>query len=218
MLRLLGVAADRVAAATMHAPNRPLGRCAAAARVGLVGVERLDGLTILTESSGWYWPFKGACILTERHSELRRDQQGRLHSENSAAVKYPDGWAVYAWHGVRVAEAVILRPESISVAGIQSEQNAEIRRVLLERYGFDRFITDSGALPIHADETGTLYRTALEGDEPLVVVRVKNSTPEPDGHSKHYTLRVPADITTARQAVAWTFGKTVDTYRPSVET
>ena len=181
-------------------------------------VARTDGLAMIAEHSGWFWPFRGACILTERHSELRRDARGRLHATDAAAVKYPDGWAIYAWHGVRVGEAVILRPESITVAEIHAEQNAEVRRVLLERFGFDRYIAESGALPIHADETGTLYRCEFPDDEPLVIVRVRNSTPEPDGSCAHYTLRVPPDMTMARQAVAWTFGKDAATYQPAVET
>ncbi|HYM24953.1 MAG TPA: hypothetical protein VEU08_17170 [Vicinamibacterales bacterium] len=180
--------------------------------------ERIDGLTQLTESCGWYWPFKGLCILTERHSELRRDERGRLHSENAAAVKYPDGWSIYAWHGVRVAEAVILRPETITVEQIHKEPNAEIRRVLLERYSFDRYIADSGAQPIHTDETGTLYRCELVDDEPLVVVRVKNATPEPTGEFKNYVLRVPPDVRTARAAVAWTFNQKPRSYKPVQET
>jgi hypothetical protein len=172
----------------------------------------------LTESCGWYWPFTGLCLLTERHTELRRDARGRLHSPDAAAVVYPDGWSIYAWHGVRVADAIILHPESITVATIQAERNAEIRRVLLERYGFDRYLTDSGALPLHADETGTLYRCELAGDEPLVMVSVRNRTPEPDHSFKQYQLRVPPTMQTAREAVAWTFAMDADQYRPAVET
>ena len=42
--------------------------------------------------------------------------------------------------------------------------------------------------------------------EPLTVVEVVNSTPEPDGSHRRYFLRVPPDTRTAREAVAWTFG------------
>ena len=42
--------------------------------------------------------------------------------------------------------------------------------------------------------------------EPVVMVEVLNSTPEPDGSFKDYWLRVPPTMETARQAVAWTFG------------
>ena len=43
-------------------------------------------------------------------------------------------------------------------------------------------------------------------DEPLRVVEVVNSTPEPDGTYRRYLLRVPPTTRTAREAVAWTFG------------
>lgn len=50
------------------------------------------------------------------------------------------------------------------------------------------------------------------------MVKVVNSTPEPDGSYKDYFLRVPPTITTAHEAVAWTFGKTAETYAPAIET
>jgi hypothetical protein len=79
---------------------------------------------------------------------LRRDARGRLHSADAAAVKYPDGWSVYAWHGVRVAEAVILRPETMTVDQIQEEPNAEVRRVKLERFGGERMLAAATAINI----------------------------------------------------------------------
>src|ERR1700722_17693261 len=64
------------------------------------------------------------------------------------------------------------------------------------------------ALPIGASEFGTLLRKATPNndDETLVMVRVLNRSAEPDGSHKTYFLRVPPHVTTARQAVAWTFG------------
>ena len=82
----------------------------------------------------------------------------------------------------------------------------------MERYGLPRFLTDSGAKLLHEDETGKLYRTEVPNDEPLVMVQVLNSTPEPDGQRKTYSLRVPPDMTKAREAVAWTFGMNADKY------
>ena len=107
---------------------------------------------------------------------------------------------------------VIERPTEITVAKIQTEMNAEIRRVMLERYGTSRYIADSGAKRIHSDEMGELYRAELENDEAVVMLKVINSTVELDGSRKEYWLRVPPDITIARQAVAWTFGMSADEY------
>ncbi|MGH9553254.1 MAG: DUF6745 domain-containing protein [Terriglobales bacterium] len=50
------------------------------------------------------------------------------------------------------------------------------------------------------------------------MVRVINSTPEPDGSYKHYFLRVPPEITTAKSAVAWTFDIDADKYSPRRQT
>jgi hypothetical protein len=155
--------------------------------------------------------------LSERHTTLNRDEAGRLHCEDGLACGYPDGWGVYAWHGVRVPADLILRPQDQTIAQIQQESNAEIRRVRLERYGFDRYVQDTGAAVIHADETGTLYRNEFPDDEPLVMVSVLNSTPEADQSFKRYMLRVPPDMTQARQAVAWTFGRQAQEYAPTIE-
>ena len=88
---------------------------------------------------------------------------------------------------------------------------------MLERYGEARYIEDSNVEVIHEDEHGTLYRHSFSSDEPLVMVRVTNSTPEPDGSHKHYWLRVPPTMQTAHQAVAWTFEMTPEQYQPMFE-
>jgi len=184
----------------------------------LESARRLDGLIQVAESAGWWWPFAGAVVLTERPVHLARDARGRLHCVDRAAIEYSDGWGVYAWHGVRVPERVIKAPETITAAEIDGEQNAEVRRVMAERYGLARYLADSGAKQIHCDSAGTLYRKDLPGDEPIVMVKVRNSTPEPDGSVKDYMLRVPPTIKTARAAVAWTFGVEAKDYRPAIET
>ncbi|MBI1807932.1 MAG: hypothetical protein HYR76_12880, partial [Ignavibacteria bacterium] len=101
---------------------------------------------------------------------------------------------------------------------ILSEVNAEVRRVMIERFGVQQFIVASGAKVIHQDECGVLYKKELMMDEPLVMVKVINSTPEPDGTYKSYFLRVPPTITTAREAVAWTFDMKPEEYSPKRQT
>jgi hypothetical protein len=65
---------------------------------------------------------------------------------------------------------------------------------------------------------GVLWRIDMPGDEPVVIVEVVNSTPEPDGTSRTYWLRVPPRTRTAREGVAWTFGLTAQEYQPERET
>src|SRR5262249_15129912 len=154
------------------------------------------------------------CFVCERPTKMSTDNQGRLHGERDASIIFPDGSAAFCWHGVSVPPHVILRPELLHIGTIQSETNVEVRRVMIERYGQERFLVDSGAHLIHRDEFGELYFKRLPNDEPLVMVKVINSTAEPDGTRKAYFLRVPPTINTAKEAVAWTFDQPCQDYNP----
>lgn len=140
----------------------------------------------------------------------------RLHCEDGPAVE-SDAENLYFWHGVMVPAFVVTRPDWITLDHITREPNAEIRRVMMTRFGEDRYITEIGAMPIHSDDTGDLYRVDVPDDEPLTMVRVLNSTPEADGSQKPYWIRVDPALTTARAAVAWTFGMDAQAYRPTAE-
>jgi len=181
------------------------------------------GLIDLAHWCGWWWPFQGAVILTEKPTTLHRDARNRLHCETGPAVAYSDGWGVWALHGVRVQQGDIEKP--LDVARIRDEKNAEIRRVLVDRYGAAKYMQDVGAKRVHHDRFGELYRVEMPGDEPIEMVKVQNSTPEPDGSVKSYWLRVKPGAKTAHEAVASTFvnpqtGKrmTAEEYQPIVET
>lgn len=172
----------------------------------------------ISEQDVQMWIAEMEAYLLVESCVLQRDEQGRLHSGEGQAVGYSDGWGVWAWHGVRVPAKVIEAPETLGAAAIQAEPNVEIRRVMIERYGQERYLRESGAQQIHQDDWGTLWRVDIPGDEPLVMVEVVNSTPEPDGSFRNYMLRVPLQMRRAKQAVAWTFGLTEAGYGPAVQT
>lgn len=88
---------------------------------------------------------------------------------------------------------------------------------MLDMFGEDRFIREACARVVHKDKFGTLYRYDFKEDEPLLMVRVRNSTRELDGSYKDYYLRVPPTMTNAKEAVAWTFGLTAAEYAPEFE-
>jgi hypothetical protein len=122
------------------------------------------------------------------------------------------------WRGVPVDERIAFRPETLDVAEILAETNAERRRVMMERFGLDRFVARANATVLDEDrDTGgprRLLRIALAGDEPLVCVSVIC----PSTH-RQFMLRVPPTMTSCRQAVAWTAGfDDPDEYQPGVET
>lgn len=160
----------------------------------------------------------GLAFVCEKPTAFHITQLRRLHNADGPALAYADGFAEYAWQGVLVPKFIIEDPKSITVELIESNQNVEIRRVMLERYGSERYIKDAHIDPIQEDEYGRLYRRELPGDEALVMVKVINSTPEPNGTFNEYFLRVPPHIETAKEAVAWTFDLEPNDYNPLVQT
>lgn len=132
----------------------------------------------------------------------------------------PPTWAQVAlrWRGVPVDARTAFRPEEITAAEVLAEPNAELRRVKLERMGFERFLREADADVLDEDRDAggprRLLRVPLENDEPLVCVSVHCPST-----TRHYLIRVPPDMQTCRQAVAWTAGfDDPDDYRPLVET
>ncbi|MFC7531898.1 DUF6745 domain-containing protein [Actinoplanes sp. GCM10030250] len=179
---------------------------------------RLAGLAEVARHCGWWWANERVAVLTERPAGLERDNVGRLHRGEGAAMEFPDGYGLWAWRGMPIPTDLVTELPTLTVERIRGEQNAEIRRVMLEHFGYERYLHEAGARQLGSDETGVLWWLDLPGDEPLVMVEVVNSTPEPDGTSRVYWLRVPPRTRTAREGVAWTFGLTEEEYRPLVQT
>lgn len=180
--------------------------------------DRLDGLAEVARHAGWWWPYERVVVISERPEALHRDEAGRLDRGDGPALAYRDGFALHAWRGMPVPAEFLAELNSLTPERIREEENAELRRVMLEFYGYDRYLTEAGAEPVHRDETGVLWRIALDGDEDVVMVEVVNSTPEPDGTHRTYWLRVPPATRTAKEGVAWTFGLQEEVYAPLRQT
>ncbi|MBZ0185112.1 MAG: hypothetical protein K8F91_02595 [Candidatus Obscuribacterales bacterium] len=183
-------------------------------------------LDLEDEIDSWAYMFHGAsgyylgdrvCFVCRQPETLAINESGQPHNPRGAAASWRDGFDVHSWRGIVVDPDLIARANSVSINQILSEENAEIRRILLDMFGEERFVQESGATVIHQDKYGVLYHYAFNSDEPLMMVRVRNSTPELDGTYKDYYLRVPPGMTKAKEAVAWTFGLRADEYDPEHE-
>lgn len=197
-------------------------------------LSKIQPLMDLASVCGWWTPMTDVAIIQNKPSAIHRDAQNRLHCVDGPAIKYRGAKNsisdVYAVHGVRVNKKIIDR--DFSVQDIDTERNAEVRRVMIELYGQSKYLIDSNAEVVHSDDFGTLYRKEIAGDEPLMMVKVVNSTIEPDGTYKDYFIRVSPNayggLKTARAAVASTWRnndaersfvfKNPEDYNPEIET
>ncbi len=189
----------------------------------LIGVN-LDvaGLSTVARNAGWWWPMRDTVILTDRPDTLHRDPQGRLHCETGPALRYRDGWAIHAIHGVRVPADLI--EHGWDVARILEEGNAEVRRAAIELTGWEHFISDSGlTLVASAPDPGNppheleLYdlpdRLRDMYDDQARILLCTNGSVEPDGTRRRYGLPVPAHHNDPVAAAADLYGWPVEAYR-----
>jgi len=122
------------------------------------------------------------------------------------------------WRDVPVSRKIAFHPESITAKDTLATDNAEMRRVMIERMGYLEFATDAGAMVLDQDtDTGgerQLLKIDLEDDEPLVGLSC--SCPST---GRRYLLRVPPDTVSCHQAAAWIAGfDDPELYRPLIET
>ena len=184
---------------------------------GLTLGDELDGHARALEaasSAGPWWVCDGLCVVTERCSVVEREQVGepgwgshRLHCTTGPALAWAGGTELYYLHGEEVPRHVVMDPASITRQEIDGCTNAEVRRIMIDRYGAARYAEEAGVLVSdEVDEVGQplrLYRREVEGDEPIVFVRMVNSTTEPDGTRREFWRRVPPTTTSAIAARNW---------------
>jgi hypothetical protein len=155
------------------------------------------------------------CVVSERpvalHTEVP-DGVAQLHHANGPALRYADGWDVYAWHGTQVPSWVITDPR---VERITREANVEVRRCAIERIGWAAYVDRAGLrLVASAPDPGNpgselhLYDMRKETRVLLAV----NGSVERDGRRRRYGLTVPGSLDDPIAAAGWTYGLSAEQY------
>ncbi len=184
-----------------------------------------------------YWAAKPS-LHVETNNGIKR-----LHDDNGPAVE-SDVEDLYFIHGVLVPDFVVLYPERITIDHIRNEQNAEVRRIMIERMGWDRFCKGAKLKVIHTDtltsyfpalpvseavygdmRAVTSYRRGTETAELLESEEFKDFEDRPlkfvrvtdPSTGERYTLRAWPSNQRVYEAVAQTFNMTESEYRESVQ-
>jgi len=175
--------------------------------------EKLEYLYHLCRSVGWVLPSQKVCFVSERPKILKIDDRGLPHCENGPAIEYPDGFCIYAWNGVRFPEEwTIKKPSALEAL---NWRNLEQRRVACQIVGWENIIDKLWGRVIDKDinpEIGELVRINMPDSPAESFLRVTCGT------GRKFAIPVPPEMTTARQANAWTWGLEPDEYNPEIRT
>ena len=158
--------------------------------------QRLAGLWKVAQSAGWWLPHQNICWISERHNVLHRNDRGQLHCEDGPALAYPDGFCIWSINGVRVDEQIVMRPETQCASHISGEQNAEVKRVRIERFGWTRYLREVKARVIEhvTNAVSNTDESLMDCDGMRVLVCSCPST------ARVYSLEVPGDCPSVEQA------------------
>lgn len=154
----------------------------------------------LIKECGWIFAFDKAVIICDRPLHLRFDDQNRLHAEAEPAIEYADGFRLYSYHGVTLPEKYgKLHPQQWRSQWLLTEDNAELRRVLIQGIGYSRICQELQAIELDSWKEYTLLKIDADVDaEPIFLVKM---TCPSTGFI--HALRVPPEMTSAYQAICW---------------
>jgi hypothetical protein len=170
------------------------------------------------QHGGFRWMHAKFCIVSDRPRVLRIDPQNRPHCADGPSHLWSDGLAIYYWHGYRIPpshEWIISDPSRLTVQASLAEPNAELRRIMLEKLGFDRVAEELGASVVDQDincgQPRRLLEATIDGER-LRILHVVNGTVEPDGTRRSFHLGALSSAKTAHEAVALSYGRNPSNY------
>jgi len=132
------------------------------------------------------------------------------------------GTIIYYFKNVIVPKRFYLTPETVTVEEILRCKNAEVRRIGLEVYGFERMIQEGRFRLVdeHKDSGACLYMfidKKKHFEENVCIIKVLDGSMNDHGERREYILQVPPNTKTAWEAVSWTFRKETKAYAPTIE-
>lgn len=152
----------------------------------------------LVKDCGLIFPFQEVAIICDRPTKISFNNQSQLHAEDTPAIQFSDGYSVYAYNGVIVPENYGA-PSEWKASWLLSEANAEIRRALIQRIGYECICHELEAIELDSWREYTLLKINQRIDvEPVHLLKMICPSTE-----NIHILRVPPSIVSARDAICW---------------
>lgn len=111
---------------------------------GLEKNKSFAGMKKVAMNAGYWWACESAVFICERPNIFKTDENNNLHNEDGPAASWSNEYSLYYIHGVEVPALVIEHPEQITVDMIDNESDENVRRIMIERYGTERYLKDGG--------------------------------------------------------------------------
>ncbi len=161
------------------------------------------GLIKVAENASWWIPYQEICYIAERPTQLHLNSNNQLHHDNKPAITWKDDYKIYAINGVIVPEQVVLTPHTQTITQIRTEPNAEVKRIRIERFGWQQYLTQIKATVLdqqenHIETTTEALMQTPEGETILVC-----SCPST---AKVFSLETESKITSCDEAQDWLSG------------
>jgi len=147
----------------------------------------------------WMWDKRQIFIL-RRPTEIHWGDNG-LHNESGPSVYYSPLFSLWHIDGIPVDAQIVMAPETQTLEQIDKEDNADVRAIRIDRFGWPRYLRESNAECLDSRDNeieGTkeaLYQAT--GQRRLVATC-------PTG--RVFAMGVPDEIQTCEQAAKWLQG------------
>lgn len=166
--------------------------------------------------------FETTALICKERPVIKRNASGELHCENGPAVAWSDGCGQYFFDGHALGNygrKIVEQPETITVDDIRREENEEVKRIMIERYGWGRYLDAIGAtvldrrenwvdntiealvtmseqIPRDTWQNGRWLRGNTDFVQRKLVLACRST-------GRQYFLAVPEDTTTCEEGQKW---------------
>lgn len=131
---------------------------------------------------------------------VMRIEDDQLHADGQPAVQWSDSECYYFWRGIQIPQkyGAVLSLDWRS-QWLLTENNAEIRRILIQQIGYDRICEELQTIELDSWREYTLLKIDTHVDEEPIYL-LKMTCPSTN---RIHILRVPPNLTSARKAIRW---------------
>jgi hypothetical protein len=168
----------------------------------------------IARNCGWWAPYDEAVVMMDRHEEVHINEDKQLHNMSGPAVRYRDGFEIYAVRGIVIPKEWITGP-MISATDALHWANVEQRIIACEIIGWDNILDGLSHKVLDEDpdpEIGTLIEVDIpeSGKEKFLKVRC--------GTGRTIYLKADPDAKTALEANAASYQYRAANFKPEVRT